>query len=85
MNLIHQLKSKKNKNLLMALLPNILFGLLLTFGIGFFVRNIQKIRRNIRLGIEVSVAGSSKQRWINMTKIAPWPYNQMDRLNWNNE
>ena len=54
----------------MALLPNILFGLLLTFGIGFFVRNIQKIRRNIRLGIEVSVAGSSKQRWINMTKIA---------------
>ena len=54
----------------MALLPNILFGLLLTFGIGFFVRNIQKIRRNIRLGIEVTVAGSSKQRWINMTKIA---------------
>ena len=54
----------------MALLPNILFGLLLTFGIGFFVRNIQKIRRNIRLGIEVYVAGSSKQRWINMTKIA---------------
>ena len=54
----------------MALLPNFLFGLLLTFGIGFFVRNIQKIRRNIRLGIEVSVAGSSKQRWINMTKIA---------------
>ena len=54
----------------MALLPNILFGLLLTLGIGFFVRNIQKIRRNIRLGIEVPVAGSSKQRWINMTKIA---------------
>ena len=54
----------------MALLPNILFGLLLTFGIGFFVRNIQKIRRNIRLGIEVYIAGSSKQRWINMTKIA---------------
>ena len=54
----------------MALLPNILFGLLLTFGIGFFVRNIKKIRRNIRLGIEVTVAGSSKQRWINMTKIA---------------
>ena len=54
----------------MALLPNFLFGLLLTFGIGFFVRNIQKIRRNIRLGIEVYVAGSSKQRWINMTKIA---------------
>ena len=54
----------------MALLPNILFGLLLTFGIGFFVRNIQKIRRNIRLGIEVPVAGSNKQRWINMTKIA---------------
>ena len=54
----------------MALPPNILFGLLLTFGIGFFVRNIQKIRRNIRLGIEVYIAGSSKQRWINMTKIA---------------
>lgn len=54
----------------MALLPNILFGLLLTFGIGFFVRNIQKIRRNIRLGIEIPVAGPSKQRWINMTKIA---------------
>ena len=54
----------------MFLLPNIIFGLILFFGIGFFVRNINKLKRNIKLGNDVSFTGSNKQRWINMARIA---------------
>ena len=54
----------------MFLLPNIIFGLILFFGIGFFVRNINKLKRNIKLGNDVSFTGSNKQRWINMAQIA---------------
>ena len=54
----------------MTFLPNIIFGLLLVAGIGFFVRNIQKLKRNIKLGVDRPVVGSSKQRWANMTRIA---------------
>ena len=34
----------------MTLLPNIIFGLISLSGIGFFVKNINKLRRNIKLG-----------------------------------
>lgn len=54
----------------MTFLPNIIFGLLLVAGIGFFVRNIQKLKRNIKLGVDKPVVGSRKQRWVNMTRIA---------------
>ena len=54
----------------MTFLPNIIFGLLLAAGIGFFVRNIQKLKRNIKLGVDKPVVGSRKQRWVNMTRIA---------------
>jgi heterodisulfide reductase subunit C len=54
----------------MKFLPNIIFGLLLAAGIGFFVRNIQKLKRNIKLGVDKPVVGSRKQRWVNMTRIA---------------
>mgnify|MGYP001569141636 FL=1 len=54
----------------MTLLPNFIFGLILVGGIGFFVRNINKLKRNIKLGKKVSVEGPSKERWANMARIA---------------
>ena len=55
----------------MTLLPNIIFGLILLSGIGFFVKNINKLRRNIELGKSINIEeGSSKQRWANMARIA---------------
>ena len=54
----------------MQYLPNIVFVALLIFGIGFFVKNISKLKRNIFLGKDVSVSENKSQRWKNMTKIA---------------
>jgi heterodisulfide reductase subunit C len=54
----------------MTFLPNIIFGLILVAGIGFFVRNIQRLKRNIKLGIDIPIEGPSKQRWANMALIA---------------
>ena len=54
----------------MTLLPNFIFGLILVGGIGFFVRNINKLKRNIKLGKAVAVEGPSKERWANMARIA---------------
>lgn len=54
----------------MTFLPNIIFGLILVAGIGFFVRNIQRLRRNIKLGVDIPIEGPSNQRWANMARIA---------------
>jgi heterodisulfide reductase subunit C len=54
----------------MTFLPNIIFGLILVAGIGFFVQNIQRLRRNIKLGVDIPIEGPSKQRWANMARIA---------------
>lgn len=54
----------------MELVSNFAFGVLLVIGIGFFVRNINKLRRNIKLGKSVEISGSSHQRWKNMAMIA---------------
>ena len=54
----------------MQYLPNIIFLVLLAAGIGFFVRNVTKLKRNILLGKDVSVSDNKGQRWKNMTKIA---------------
>lgn len=54
----------------MELVSNFAFGVLLVIGIGFFVRNINKLRRNIKLGKSVEISGSSRQRWKNMAIIA---------------
>ena len=54
----------------MYLIPNIIFGFILIVGIGFFVKNINKLKRNIKLGTEVTLSGPKKQRWINMVNIA---------------
>ncbi|MEH6514942.1 MAG: (Fe-S)-binding protein [Maribacter arcticus] len=54
----------------MQYLPNIIFVLLLIVGVGFFVKNISKLKRNIFLGKESCINDNKPQRWKNMAKIA---------------
>jgi len=54
----------------MAYLPQIIFGLILVLGIGFFAKNVKRLSRNIKLGKDVDVYDNKPQRWKNMTKIA---------------
>ena len=54
----------------MSFIPNILFAIILILGIGYFSRNVKKLRRNINLGQDVDVSDNRSQRWKNMTMIA---------------
>ncbi len=54
----------------MNFLPNVIFAIILLLGIGFFARNISKLKRNIYLGKDIDVSGNSKIRWKNMARIA---------------
>ncbi|MDC6352752.1 (Fe-S)-binding protein [Zeaxanthinibacter sp. PT1] len=54
----------------MQYLPNIIFLLALLAGIGFFARNINKLRRNINLGRPADLVHAPAQRLQNMLKIA---------------
>jgi len=56
----------------MSFLPNIIFFIVLTTSIGYFISNVIKLRRNINLGIDldIDVSKDSKKRWTNMAKIA---------------
>jgi heterodisulfide reductase subunit C len=55
---------------MIAYLPNFLFLLILVIGIGNFVRNIQKLIRNIKLGKPAHVLSDSSRRLRNMLLIA---------------
>ncbi|MFB9056587.1 4Fe-4S dicluster domain-containing protein [Mariniflexile ostreae] len=54
----------------MNYIPNILFAIALIIGIGFFARNVKKLIRNIKLGLDVDVSDHKAQRWKNMAMIA---------------
>ena len=54
----------------MNYLPNILFAIALIIGVGYFVRNVRRLSRNIKLGKEVDVSDNKSQRWKNMINIA---------------
>lgn len=54
----------------MEYLPNILFTVVLVFGIGFFAKNVKRLSRNIKLGKDVDISDNKSQRWKNMAKIA---------------
>lgn len=54
----------------MQYLPNIFFALALIIGIGFFVINIRKISRNIKLGKDVDRTDNKSERLKNMMMIA---------------
>ncbi|MEM9648562.1 MAG: (Fe-S)-binding protein [Bacteroidota bacterium] len=54
----------------MEYIPNILFAVVLIFGVAFFTRNVKRLSRNIKLGKEVDVSGDTSERWKNMARIA---------------
>tara|TARA_R110002073_G_scaffold72537_1_gene177489 strand:- start:480553 stop:481863 length:1311 start_codon:yes stop_codon:yes gene_type:complete len=54
----------------MQYLPNIVFAIVLIVGIGFFVKNIKKLIRNIKLGKAVDRTDNPSLRWKNMIYIA---------------
>ena len=54
----------------MNYIDNIAFAILLVIGIGFFVKNIKKLIRNIKLGKNIDRTDNSKARWKNMMMIA---------------
>ena len=54
----------------MSVVPNIIFALILAAGIGFFTRNILKLKRNIALGKDSGRNDRTAERWRNMTRVA---------------
>ena len=54
----------------MSFLPNIVFAILLCIGGGFFIYNIRKLIRNIRLGKAENTSGNHKERLKNMLWLA---------------
>ena len=54
----------------MDYLPNILFGILFVASIGFFVKNVAKLKRNINIGKDIDRTDRPKERWANMIRIA---------------
>ena len=54
----------------MQYVPNLFFALALIVGIGFFVMNIRKISRNIKLGKDVNRTDNNSERIKNMMMIA---------------
>ena len=63
----------------MQYLPNIIFALILVVGIGFFIKNIKSLIRNIRLGKSVDRSDNKIARWKNMAKIALGQYKMARR------
>lgn len=54
----------------MDYLQNIVFLIVLVLGIGYFIRNIRKVIRNIKLGRELGEIDQRSKRWNNVFRIA---------------
>ena len=54
----------------MHYIPNLLFVILLIAGLGFFIRNVKKLVRNIKLGQKISRNDNKAARWANMARVA---------------
>ncbi|AMC12066.1 Fe-S oxidoreductase [Lutibacter profundi] len=54
----------------MNYIDNIIFAVILILGIGFFIKNIKKISRNIKLGKDIDRTDNANKRWNNMIMIA---------------
>lgn len=54
----------------MTYIPNVLFFIIFSLGVGFFISNINKIVQNIRLGKDLDRSDRKKERWINMILLA---------------
>ena len=60
-------------------ISNIFFAVILISGIGYFVMNVRKLIRNIKLGKEISRNDRKPERWKNMAKIALGQYKMVRR------
>lgn len=63
----------------MQYIPNLIFFVILILGVGFFVKNIKKLLRNIRLGKDIDRSDNKAVRWRNMAKIALGQYKMVAR------
>ena len=63
----------------MQYIPNIIFALVLVAGFGFFIKNISKLIRNIKLGKSIDRSDQKSARWKNMAKIALGQYKMVRR------
>lgn len=54
----------------MMYIDNLLFAVILILGIGFFVKNVKKLKRNINLGQDIDRNDNPSARWKNMAMIA---------------
>lgn len=63
----------------MQYVPNIIFAIVLIIGVGFFVKNIRKLIRNIKLGKAIDRSDNKSARWKNMAKIALGQYKMVRR------
>ncbi len=54
----------------MNFLDNLLFAILLVLALGYFGRNVKKLRRNINLGRDVDRSDNPGERWKNMLLVA---------------
>ena len=59
--------------------PNVFFAIILIAGIGYFVMNVRKLIRNIKLGKEIYRNDRKTERWKNMAKIALGQYKMVRR------
>ncbi|CAM1364744.1 4Fe-4S dicluster domain-containing protein [Tenacibaculum sediminilitoris] len=59
--------------------PNIFFALILIAAIGYFVMNVRKLIRNIKLGKDIDRTDRKPERWKNMAKIALGQYKMVRR------
>ncbi|AUC15519.1 Fe-S oxidoreductase [Tenacibaculum sp. SZ-18] len=61
------------------IIPNIFFAFILIAGIGYFVMNVRKLIRNIKLGKDIDRTDRKPERWKNMAKIALGQYKMVRR------
>ena len=52
------------------MIAQIIFSLILAFGIFLFTKNVRKIVRNIRLGRDLNRSDKPKERWMTMIRVA---------------
>ncbi|GFD76767.1 Fe-S oxidoreductase [Alteromonas sp. KUL154] len=60
-------------------MPNLFFAIILIAAIGYFVMNVRKLIRNIKLGKDVDRTDRKPERWKNMAKIALGQYKMVRR------
>src|SRR5690606_29830280 len=63
----------------MEIIAQVLFVIALVLGIGFFVRNVKRLVRNIRLGRKIDRTDNPAVRWKKMAKIALGQYKMVRR------